>query len=473
MRPSSPTAPVARPALTPVLPSVRELTALTLPQMGLMACHVCISLTDLWVAGQIDAAALSALGVVSQIFSLLLLLTSLAGSGCLATVSQSLGGGRIVRAQRYAALVLACCFALGWTVALAGLAALPLLLKLLTQDPVLRQTAHIFAVAYCCHMPFFFCMVIMNSLFRAHKLVWLPLATLLLVALVNYAGSAGFGLGWWGLPRLGYAGVAWATTASGVAGFVCNAVLVWRWKIVGRAPLPSSPHPLLPWRWAHLLPRWRWTRLALPRLWRIGIPAALGSMAGQAGSLVLLACLSSLPTAVSAVAGMTLGQRILGVPLFASAALSMTLTICSGHLLGARQGEACYRLGLRLAAVAAAGLTVGGVLLYACHGQVAQWFSGDVAARHEAGVFLAFGCLLLPLQGAAQMLCAVFHGAGKTRLGTWSSCTGTWLVAVPLAYALGHGMRLGATGVYAAMTLGHAVTALLAYFFYRRRQWLA
>lgn len=438
------------------LPSNRELTALTIPQMGLMACHLCISLTDMWVAGQIDAATLSALGVVSQIFSLLMLLTSLVGSGCMATVSQAVGGGKHLRASRYAALVLGCCLALGCVVAVLALFCLPVLLHWLVQDAALRAIVRIFAVAYCCHLPFFFGMIMMNSLFRAHKMVWLPLATLALVAAINYVGSVGFGLGQWGLPKLGYAGVAWATVASGLAGFICNVKLIIRKHIVHR-------ESLAPWRWA---------RVALPRLWRIGIPAALGHMAGHVGSLALLACLSSLPHAVDAVAGMTLGLRVLGVLLFPVAGLGFTLTICSGHLLGARQAESAYRLGLRLAWCTGIFLSICATALYARHAQVARWFSTDAATLHEAGLFLLFGCISLPLQGVGQMLHAVFAGAGCTRLSSLTSCAGMWLVAVPLAFVLGQGLNLGAQGVYIAMALGHMVTALWTWRLYRQQKWL-
>ncbi len=100
------------------LPSRSELIRLTLPQMGLMFCHLAISMTDVWTAGKISPEAQASIGVVAQIFSLLMLLTSLVASGCMATVSQSLGAGLPLRANRYAGLIMVssttcsarCCF---------------------------------------------------------------------------------------------------------------------------------------------------------------------------------------------------------------------------------------------------------------------------------------------------------------------------------------------------------------------------
>ena len=88
------------------LPSKAELFRLALPQMGLMLCHLVISMTDVWAAGKLGAEVQAATGVVTQIFALLMLLTSLIASGCLTTVSQSLGAGLELRANRYAGLII-------------------------------------------------------------------------------------------------------------------------------------------------------------------------------------------------------------------------------------------------------------------------------------------------------------------------------------------------------------------------------
>ena len=85
--------------------SARELALLTMPQLGLMLCHMGMSMTDVTITGLISPAAQASLGVVGQVFTLLMLVASLVGSGCLAAVSQALGMGLARRAARYAALI--------------------------------------------------------------------------------------------------------------------------------------------------------------------------------------------------------------------------------------------------------------------------------------------------------------------------------------------------------------------------------
>ena len=83
----------------------------------------------------------------------------------------------------------------------------------------------------------------LNSVFRAYKLVRLPLIAIAVVAVGNLIGSAGFGLGLCGLPDYGYQGIAWSTFGSALLGLACNLYAIVRHGILTRASLA-------PWRWA-------------------------------------------------------------------------------------------------------------------------------------------------------------------------------------------------------------------------------
>ena len=144
--------------------SAREVARLTIPQLGLMFCHMVMSMTDLWVAGQMDEGVLAALGFIAQVYSLLMLLTAIVGSGCMAMVSQSLGAGKVLRARRYSGLIVCLSFSAGSLVALlaAGiLAALPLE-RLVPAH--LAPVARTFGLAYAAQLPFYYSLIMLNSL---------------------------------------------------------------------------------------------------------------------------------------------------------------------------------------------------------------------------------------------------------------------------------------------------------------------
>ncbi len=436
--------------------SAREVALLTIPQLGLMFCYMAMSMIDLWVAGQLNEGVLAALGFTAQILAFLMLLTAVVGSGCMAMVSQSLGAGKPLRARRYSGLIVGLSFTAGSAISLLGLG---VLLALPMTDLVPEAIAPIvrtFGFAYAAQLPFYYSLVMLNSVFRAHKMVWLPTATLCLVTAIKFVSSVGLGLGWWGFPQLGYAAVAWTTFASSVAGFICNIILAVRVNILRASSFAG----------------WRWNKLAMPRLWRVGAPAALGNVAGHAGSIVLLACVSSLPLhAVDAIAAMTLGMRVMGFLLFPLAGLGMTLTILSGHLLGAGLGRDGYALGLRYGLWVAAALAVAGLGLYVFCGPVIRLFTQESGTVARAETFLQISCMVLPLQGMSQMLSAVLAGAGATRFTCRVSCFTTWGVSVPLAYCLAHWLDFGAFGAYVGMACGTLVASVWTLQIYVQKKW--
>lgn len=438
-------------------PAWRELFFLTIPQLGLMLCHLAVSMTDMWVAARIETSVLATLGFISQISTLLMLLISIVGSGCMATVSQALGAGRPARARRYAGLIIAISFLTGCVTAAAALLALPIVLRLGYVPAAMTDVAVVFSMAYAGQLPFFYGMIMLNSVFRAHKLVWLPFGTLALVAALNFAGSAGFGLGLWGLPKYGYAAVAWTTLFSALLGFLCNVALGIRKGILGR----SSFGP------------WRWNRRAAPRLWRIGAPAAVGNLAAHCGSLVILTLLAGLPQgAVAAVAGMTLGSRVMAFLLFPLSALGMTVTILSGHLIGGKRFDAAYALGWRCALWSAAGLAVAAIPLAVWREPLARLFDADAETVGMAGRFLILSCCGLPFQAVTQMLNAVLAGAGATRFTCRVGCLSMWGVAVPAAWLAGRWTEWGAPGIFAGMTLGSLCAALMTVVIFRQKRWV-
>lgn len=116
-------------------------------------------------------------------------------------------------------------------------------LRLMHVSPEMEPVVRTFIIAYSCQLPFYYTLIMLNSVFRAYKLVRLPLIAIAVVAVGNLIGSAGFGLGLCGLPDYGYQGIAWSTFVSALLGLACNLYAIVRHGILTRASLA-------PWRWA-------------------------------------------------------------------------------------------------------------------------------------------------------------------------------------------------------------------------------
>ncbi|MBQ9105817.1 MAG: MATE family efflux transporter, partial [Mailhella sp.] len=308
-----------------------------------------------------------------------------------------------------------------------------------------------------CQLPFYYVLIMVNSIFRAHKKVMLPFVTLLFMALANVIGDLGFGLGWFGLPACGEAGIAWTTFACALLGLASNILLARHYGLLDR----SSFAP------------WRWNRRAMPYLFKVGMPAAAGQIIAQTGSLVTLAIIGMLPQdSTSVLAGMSVGGRVHSILMFPLGALNMSMVIFSGYMLGAGQRDGLYAFGRKLALLTGLGLVPPSVLLWLLRGPSCAFFSMDSAVLEQAVLFLLFACIGGPLAGMSGILNGIFSGAGATILSCRIGAVICWLVNIPLAWGLGIALGWGAEGVYAASLASQAAAFLWAAALFKSKKWL-
>ena len=421
-----------------------------------MLCHLVISMTDVWTAGKISPEAQASIGVVAQIFSLLMLLTALAASGGMATVSQSLGAGLPLRANRYAGLIIMLAASMGTFVAVLALASRPLLFRVMGISDELQPVLSVFFTAYCCQLPFYYVLIMVNSIFRAYKKVLFPLLTLLFMTLVNLTGDLGFGLGYFRLPEFGASGIAWTTFACAVLGLMSNIVLAVRYGLLHRRTFAP----------------WRWNRRAMPYLFRVGLPSAAGHIITHLGSLTTVAIIGLLPNNTDTLAGMSVGGRIHAILMFPLGALNMSMVIVSGHLLGGGERSGLYLFGCRAMVRLGLALVPPSLLLWLLREPAAALFSSDAAVLEQASLFLLFACLYGPLTGMTGMMNAIFSGAGATILSCRVGAATCWLVGIPLSLALGLWMNLGASGIYASGAVTQTVAFLWTWHIFHEKKWL-
>ena len=172
-----------------------------------------------------------------------------------------------------------------------------------------------------------------------------------------------------------------------------------------------------------------------------------------------------------ALAGYTLGIRIIGFVILPSWGLSGAAATLVGQNLGARQPqqaeESVWKTGLYnmlfLGSV--------GVLLIIFPGFVVRPFTHDVAIVRQ-GVsclrILSFGNV-----GYAygMVVLQAFNGAGDTVTPTVVNFFGFWLLEIPLAYALAIPTGLRAEGVYVAIFISESAIAAAAVALFRRGRW--
>jgi MATE family multidrug resistance protein len=435
----------------------RTIWGLIWPQTLMMVMQFGIAFVCVWVAGRIDPVVQASFGMVAQCIMFLQVIAIAMGSGAIASISQSLGAGLVRRARRYALLV-------GWGSLLLGLLAAILgyffrnqLFGALMAPPETRPILDDYWMVTLLTTPLNYVWGVSSGLFRAIRQVVAPLLVTILVFATVTLGSAGLGLGWFGLPDCGYMGIAWANCVSVLIGATGNILLLRRF---GYMRLRDTPP-------------WRWVRRGAPHLIRVAWPAGLSQFLWQLGYLALFAIVASLPPLVSvaALAGMTAGMRVESLLFMPAFAFNMTVSVLVGNSLGAGDKAEARRLALMLSLIGCTIISALAAMLWPFRHDLAAVLSESPAVQEQTAMYLFYNLLATPFTAGSMIFGGVMMGAGATRYNLAVFASSFWLVRLPLAWLFGHALGGEASGIFFAMLVSQAVQACLLLWVLLRLDW--
>lgn len=173
----------------------------------------------------------------------------------------------------------------------------------------------------------------------------------------------------------------------------------------------------------------------------------------------------------AAIAGYTIGIRIMIFVILPSWGLSGAAATLVGQNLGAKQPERAEKSVWTTGFYNMLYLGGIGVFLIFFAGPVVRLFTDDPAV-----VPLAVSCLrILSFGNVAyaygMVMLQAFNGAGDTRTPTVVNFFGFWVLEIPLAYALAITLDLRSNGVYLAILISEAAIAAACVVLFRRGRW--
>lgn len=434
----------------------RTIWSLSWPQILMMFFNFLIGFVDVWVAGRINREVQASLGLITQSLFFFLIIATAVSQGAVAAIGQSLGAGKPLRAKRYAGLCMILGLVFGFVILLLGLPLEDVLLWALQVPEAIAPITDYFLRVFLLLMPAYSLLIVLNAVLRARKQVLFPLYAMAAVTLINTLGDLGLGLGWWGLPNLGYRGLAWSTFWSVTLGAVVNVWAVWREGLLERRAFAP----------------WCWMRRALPFLNKVAWPSAMMQIVWQSGYLVLYAITASLPQAnIVALAGMSAGLRVESLLFLPAFAFNMTAGILIGHSLGAGDFPQAKAYGYRILLVGQVCLCLVALVVWQFVQPIAGFLAPDPQVQAEAVNYLRYNLLAIPFTLTSMILAGAFTGAGATFFNMVIMGVSTWALRLPLAYLLGHVIMGTATGVWISMLCSQAVQSLTMLYVYATRDW--
>jgi putative MATE family efflux protein len=432
----------------------RALLLLAIPMVIEMVMESIFAVVDVFFVARLGPDAVATVGLTESMLSLVYAVAMGLSIGVSATVARRIGEKDPDAAARTAVQGIAIGLGIAIVLGVVGLLFAPQLLAVVGGAPEVVRSGSGFTRVMLGANGVILMLFLINAIFRGAGDAAISMRVLWLANGLNCILDPCLIYGFGPFPKMGVTGAAVATTIGRGAGVVLQFYMLSRRG--GRIAI----------RGEHL-------EIDLERIrgiLRLSATAALQVLIGTASWIGLVRVLSRFGSA--ALAGYTIGIRILLFALLPSWGLANAASTLVGQALGAekpdRAASAAWRAGLYNMFF----LTAVGGLFFGFAAPLARIFSDG----NPEVVALATSCMRMvslgfPFYGYGMVLTQAFNGAGDTWTPTLINLGCFWLLEIPLAYLLAVPAHLGPTGAYLAITFAFSTVAVVSALLFRRGTW--
>ncbi len=431
----------------------RAIVLLAIPMVLEMLMQSVFGVVDIFFVGRLGADAVAAVGMTDSLLVLVLAVGMGLSMAATALVARRIGEKDAHGAGVAAFQALIAGAVVSVPISLAGIFFAPEMLALMGASAGVIETGSIYcAILFGTNAVIVFLFLI-NAIFRGAGDAVLAMKALWLANLLNIALDPVLIFGWGPFPEMGVTGAAVATSIGRGLGVAYQVYVLVRGN--GRIRFLR----------AHL----RLDLDVMRRVVRVAMPGVVQYLIGTASWLALFRILAAFGS--DALAGYTIGVRILIFALLPSWGMGNAAATLVGQNLGARQPDRAERsvwmasfINMVFLGVVAVGMIVYAVpliRLFTDEPAVIRFGVDCLRIISYTYVFFAFGLVIVQ----------AFNGAGDTTTPTWINLVSHWALQIPLAYVLSHPVGMGAVGVFTAVAIAQAVLALISVVLFRRGRW--
>jgi putative MATE family efflux protein len=431
----------------------RSIFLLAVPMVLELVMESVFAVVDVFVVSRLGADAVATVGLTESLLVLVYAVAMGVSIGAMAMVARRVGEKDAERAARTAVQAIVLALLLAVPVVALGVSLAPHLLRLMGGSPwVLEHGVHYTRLMMASTVSITLLFLI-NAIFRgagdaaaAMRVLWLANGLNCILAPCLVLGLGPF-------PRLGVVGAAVATSIGRTSG-----VAYQLWQL-------SRPGGRIRIQRRHLHIEWATIRQTL----QLSGAATVQMLIGMASWVGLVRIISEFGS--SAVAGYTIAIRIVTFALLPSAGLANAAAVLVGQNLGARHPERAERSVWLAAGFNAGFLGVVGLLLLGFAPALIHIFSGDALVADSGVACLRVLSLGFAFYGVGMVVTQALNGAGDTRTPTLINFGCFWVLELPLAWGLAHGLGLGPLGAFLACLVAFCAVAVFGTLVFRTGHW--
>jgi len=391
-----------RPAVI-ALPSLwTQLLVLAPPIVVEHFLHLLVGVTDTWVANHLPtnaAAATAAVGTISYFLWFIGLTTSAFGTGATALIARAKGARHRSLANSVCGQAIAAMLLVGATVALGLFACSLPLVRISGLGGNATALAHSYLKMLAWSVPFSTVMFVANACLRGAGDTLTPAISMLIVDGINMSLTYSLGLGRWGMPALGYNGIALGT----VIAYIIGGILQFGVLMAGRGGIRLHLH--------RMRPHW----LTLKRILRVGVPSGVESMLVWIAQFAVIHFINSLDTRSNiAPAAHNNAVRLEAFSYMVGFAIATAAATMVGQSLGARDQRRAQKAAYLCFAVGGGFMTACGLFFIFVGRPLSDWMSNDQAISQLTATCLFITGFVQLTFGASIIFSGALRGAGDT-----------------------------------------------------------
>ena len=408
------------------------------------------TINGIYLGQMIGVDALAAVSIFFPVMFFFISFIIGLGAGSSVLIGQAWGARATSKVKTIAGTTLMLTLIGGCVIAVGGgLFARQLMVALATPPNVLDAATN-YARIIMITMPATFTFLLATSMMRGVGDTVTPLWALAISTLIGLVVTPALIRGWFGLPQLGVASAAVASTVSSIV------TLLW----LG-VHMRHIDHPLAPD--AVLFRAMRFDRELLGKVLRIGLPTAVQLVVMSLAEIVLLGIVNRFGSDATAAYGAV--NQVLGYVQFPAISIAITASIFAAQAIGAGHTErigTIVRTGMWLNLLLTGGLVVLGYLLSRI---IIGLFITSPQVLDLAQTLLFIVLWSTVPFGMAGVFSGTMRASGTVFMPTLLSILAIVGVEVPVAVVLSH--RIGVEGVWIAYPAAFCTMMVLQMAFYR------
>lgn len=325
----------------------------------------------------------------------------------------------------------------------------PMLLAL-GQEPALANIAMTYFHVYVLGMiPMFFFMTNQMLAMGIGK-QRLGFSSTLFATIMLFIVSYGLGLGKWGLPNLGVAGIAYGMVASQWAGFLFSSYFIIRQDYF-------KPFELFRWR---LTQSWNYLRQLISIGWPIVVQTG-GELLSWLFSVILIGWLGQASLSAQQITNQF--SILVIVPIMG---FSQASSILIGQAAGAKRYDEVRHLGLVNIGIGIALMLLVMFLYLVCPRELISLYintkdPANTNIIHLATIVFAISAFTLLFDSSRNITIGALRGLYDNRYPMYLSIIMIWFIGLPLAYTLAFPLHLGIGGLAFGNMIGFMLACLI------------